>query len=200
MIGSLIPPSSSLTTLSRLASGAGALHSFRMDDASLVLELKELFLRRPPLTLAVAESLTGGHLQSLVTAVSGASEFFAGGITAYSLEQKVRHLRVDRTHAKRVQCVSQRVAVEMAAGVCVMFGTSIGVATTGYAEPSRARKIKTPQAWWAICHGAPRGPAEVVSGFVETPGATRTEAQHRIADAVLRELVKYVRDLREIGS
>jgi len=45
-------------------------------------ELKELMLRPPALTLAVAESVTAGHVQARVAAVSGASEFFLGGLTA----------------------------------------------------------------------------------------------------------------------
>lgn len=171
-----------------------------MKDEAIAVELKQLMLRRPALTLSAAESVTGGHVQTTITAVSGASEFFVGGITAYTLEEKVRHLRVERTHARKVACVSQRVAVEMAAGACVLFGSSIAVSTTGYAEPNKARKIKAPQAWWAICHGEPGGPAEIVSGLIEAPGASRTEAQQRIADAVLRELVRYLRELREIGS
>ena len=62
-------------------------------------DLKNLMLREPRLTLAVAESLTCGRLQARIGAISGASEFFLGGMTAYSLEQKVRHLGVDRAAA-----------------------------------------------------------------------------------------------------
>ena len=46
-------------------------------------------------TIAVAESLTSGHRQALIGSVSGASKVFRGGIIAYMLEQKVRHLGVD---------------------------------------------------------------------------------------------------------
>ena len=59
-------------------------------------DLKDIMLRGPRLTLAVAESLTGGRVQARITAISGASEFFLGGMTAYSLDQKVRHLGVSR--------------------------------------------------------------------------------------------------------
>ena len=70
-----------------------------------MLELKELLLRPPRLTLAVAESVTCGRVQARIGAISGASEFFLGGITAYSLEQKVRHLGVDRAAAVAVNAV-----------------------------------------------------------------------------------------------
>ena len=90
-------------------------------------ELKKLILRRPGLTLAGAESLTAGQVQARIAAVSGASDYFLGGVTAYSLEQKVKLLGVNRAHAKSVDCVSQRVAVEMAVGVAKLFGADLAV-------------------------------------------------------------------------
>ena len=59
-------------------------------------DLKALMMAEPRRTLAVAESLTSGRLQSRIGAITGASNFFLGGLTAYSLEQKVVLLGVDR--------------------------------------------------------------------------------------------------------
>jgi nicotinamide-nucleotide amidase len=160
-----------------------------MDRAA---ELKKLILARPALTLAVAESLTAGHVQAQVTAVSGASDFFLGGITAYSLDQKVKLLGVNRAHARKAACVSQRVAAEMALGVTKLFGSDLGVATTGYAESSPAAGIKAPMAWWAICHRLKGGRLALHSGTIELPGASRTEAQARIAADVIGMLVAYL--------
>lgn len=101
-------------------------------------------------TLAVAESITCGNLQSVLGSVSGASDFFKGGITAYNLGQKTRHLSVDEMHAQQVNCVSDQVAIEMAKGVCAMFGSSIGIGTTGYAEPYTDAKIDLPHAYVAV--------------------------------------------------
>lgn len=162
---------------------------------STALELKKLILRRPAFTLAAAESLTAGQVQARIASVSGSSEYFLGGVTAYSLAQKVKLLDVSRAHARKVDCVSQRVAVEMAAGACRLFGADLAVATTGYAEPSPAKKVKVPYAWWAICHQR-RGTAMVLSGLVEVPGAERTVVQGRVADVVLTELVNYLREVR----
>ncbi|HVT74101.1 MAG TPA: CinA family protein [Lacunisphaera sp.] len=158
-------------------------------------ELKRLLLRRPRLTLAAAESLTAGHVQARIAAVSGASGYFLGGVTAYALEQKVRLLGVNRAHARRVDCVSQRVAVEMARGAVALFGADVAVATTGYAEPNRAAGVKAPLAWWALCHQRPGG-AAVVSGQLEMPGAARLEAQERVTLEVLNALVAYLREFR----
>ncbi len=160
-------------------------------------ELKKLILRRPALTLAVAESLTGGQVQARITAVSGASEYFLGGVTAYTLEQKVKLLGVNRAHARSVDGVSQRVAVEMAAGAVNLFGADLAIATTGYAEAAPKRKVRTPHAWWAICHRHRSGVAVVLSGLVEVPGADRVTVQERVAETVLQELVKYLRESRK---
>jgi nicotinamide-nucleotide amidase len=161
-----------------------------MDE--LALELKQLLARRPRWSLAVAESLTAGHVQARVAAASGASKYFRGGVTVYTLEQKVKLLGVDRAHARRVNCVSERVAVEMAAGACEVFGADLAVATTGYAEPDRARGVRAPMAWWALCHRL-RGGATIVAGQIELPGASRREAQERVAEEALAQLVAYLR-------
>ncbi len=164
---------------------------------ALPAELKALMLAAPPLTLAAAESLTCGRVQARVGEVSGASNFFRGGITAYSLDQKVRHLGVTRAAARRVNCVSAEVARQMAAGVCRLFTTNLGVATTGYAEPSPATGIAVPFAWWAIARRGARGKITALkSGRVECPGCSRTQVQEIVADAVLAELVAYLRESR----
>ena len=152
--------------------------------------------KTPRLTVAVAESLTSGHVQARVGAISGASTFFLGGITAYSLEQKVKHLGVARVAARRVNSVAAQVAAEMASGVCALFGSDLGIATTGYAEPSPADGVTDPFAWWALAHRSRGRPAIVRSGRIECPGATRTDVQRMVADAVFAEFAAYVADWR----
>ena len=164
-------------------------------------ELKALLLAEPKLTLAVAESLTAGHLQARVAAVSGASGYFLGGITAYTLEQKVKHLGVDRALAEETKCVSAEVAKQMARGVCGLFSADVGIATTGFAERSLDDAVDTPFAWWAVAvHGrGGRGDFWTWHGRVECPGASRVVAQQMVADAALTELVAVMRELRERG-
>lgn len=158
-------------------------------------ELKKLMQQPPVLSVAVAESVTGGQVQAMITAVSGASEYFRGGVTAYTLDEKVKILGVTRAPARRVNCVSQQVVVEMALGAGRLFDADLAVATTGYAEPAPALGVKVPMAWWAICHRQGGGSAVVISGCVEISGEGRVGVQHRVADTVLRELVKYVHEL-----
>ena len=157
-------------------------------------ELKELMLQPARRTLAVAESLTCGRVQAHIGAISGASEFFLGGITAYTLDQKVRHLGVDRAVAAPVNSVSAAVAEQMARGVCVLFGSELGLATTGYAEPTTG--VPVPFAFWALAHELGGGRRTVRSGRVECPGATRGQVQEQVAAAVVAELVKYLREVR----
>lgn len=161
-----------------------------------MIELKPLMLQKPRLTLAVAESLTCGQVQARVGAISGASEFFLGGITAYTLDAKVEHLGVNRAAAKRVDCVSAEVAREMARGVCRLFGSDLGLATTGYAEPSPADGVMAPFAFWALAHLRRGRAVALFGGRVECPGAARIETQAIISAAVLAELMDYLGKLR----
>jgi len=160
------------------------------------IELKQLILRAPRFTLAVAESVTCGHVQARIGAVPGASEYFLGGLTAYSLAAKVRHLGVNRAHARRVNCVSQRVAVEMARGACALFGADLAVATTGYAQPDKGAGVPVPMAWWALCHRRRGGRMQVISALLTVPGARRVVVQERVATEVLRQLTAYLREIR----
>jgi nicotinamide-nucleotide amidase len=159
-------------------------------------DLKELMLRAPRFTLAAAESLTCGRVQARVGAISGASEFFLGGITAYTLDQKVRHLGVTRSEAEAVNSVSAEVAQQMAQGACRLFGSDLAVATTGYAEPSVAENVRAPFAWWALAHRAPDGTFTLLHGRVDCPGAARIEVQEHVATAVMAALLDYLRAVR----
>jgi nicotinamide-nucleotide amidase len=156
-------------------------------------ELKTLLLRAPRLTLATAESLTAGHVQARIASISGASEFFLGGITTYSLEQKAKLLGVDRTLAMAVDCVSAEVAKQMARGAVTLFGSDLAVATTGYAEPAPAQKVTVPFAWWALAWSQPEGKVLHRHGRVECPGLARVAVQETVAAAALAALVDWLR-------
>lgn len=157
--------------------------------------VKKLALAHPRLTLATAESVTCGRVQAKIGKISGASEFFLGGITAYTLEEKVRLLKIDRTAAKKVNCVSAKVAEQMARGACRLFKADVGVATTGYAEP--AHKIPQPFGYWAIAHRRHGGRFTLLSGRANCPGASRTAAQEMIVAAALAALRKFLEMLRK---
>lgn len=157
-------------------------------------DLKEIMRQNPELRLAVAESLTSGRLQARVGAISGASEFFLGGVTAYTLDEKVRLLWVDPVDAGRVNSVSEGVARQMAEGACRRFKGNVGIATTGYAEPSPANGVDAPFAWWAIALKKPRAGYAFLSRRVDCPGMSRVEVQERVAAEALDALVAWLRE------
>jgi nicotinamide-nucleotide amidase len=76
-----------------------------------------------------------------------------------------------------------------------LFGADVAVATTGYAEPSVELKVAHPFAWWAVAQRAGTK-FTVRSGRVEFPGATRTEAQERVAAAAIAAMVAFLRETR----
>ena len=88
------------------------------------------------MTLATAESCTGGQLSHILTQVSGSSGYFIGGIVAYSNRIKEQMLNVDSTTLIKYGAVSKETAREMAQGICKKFESSIGLSTTGIAGPT----------------------------------------------------------------
>jgi len=107
---------------------------FAEKDVSLP-ELVVEELKRRGLTLAVAESCTGGGLGNLVTSVPGSSEVFLGGVIAYANSLKTGLLGVKGETLKRHGAVSERTAAEMAVGVRKLCHAAIGLSVTGIAGP-----------------------------------------------------------------
>lgn len=148
-------------------------------------------------TLSVAESLTSGNIQAAIGAITGASTFYEGGITAYNLKQKVKLLGVDREHAEQVDCVSQRIAIEMAKGIAERFGSDIGLGTTGYAESNRQNNILEPYAYFAIWKLDPNTLAGqvVVQQLIRGDKLSRIEMQHYVTNVALTALLKYLKSI-----
>lgn len=105
---------------------------------------------RNNLTVAVAESVTAGYIQTLFSRATGASQCFQGGITAYNTGHKVKHLQVEPIHALACNAVSEQVAAEMALGVCPLFNSQVGLSITGYAVPVPELGIHDLFAWYGI--------------------------------------------------
>ena len=105
-------------------------------------------------TISVAESVTSGLLQLAFSTAECALEFYQGGITAYNLGQKSRHLLIDPVHALSCNCVSEKVSADMALNVCKLFTSDWGIGITGFASPVPESKNKL-FAYYAIAwHGA----------------------------------------------
>ena len=102
---------------------------FGVDDETMEHAVASLLLARG-LTLAVAESLTGGLVASRLVNVSGASEWFRGGVVSYASDVKYSLLDVPEGPV-----VSAAAAAAMATGVAAKLGADVGLAVTGVAGP-----------------------------------------------------------------
>jgi nicotinamide-nucleotide amidase len=89
------------------------------------------------LTLATAESCTGGKIAQLISSVPGASACFNGGIVAYSNQIKIDVLKVNSDIIRQFSVVSKEVAKEMALNCRSIFNTDYAIATTGNAGPTK---------------------------------------------------------------
>jgi nicotinamide-nucleotide amidase len=92
-------------------------------------------LREKKLTLAIAESCTGGYLSHLITSVPGSSAYFLGSIIPYAYEIKMHQLGVKPETLEKHGAVSEATIMEMASLVRAKFNADIGVATSGVAGP-----------------------------------------------------------------
>lgn len=92
-------------------------------------------LRQRKLSLATAESCTGGLVASRITDVPGSSEYFLGGIVAYAYEAKVAMLGVSLDTLQDYGAVSKETVIEMARGARTALGADIAVSVSGIAGP-----------------------------------------------------------------
>ncbi len=112
------------------------------------------------LTVATAESCTGGGVGSAITAVPGSSAVFAGGIISYANEVKRDVLNVDENILRSVGAVSSECAAAMADGVRKLLNVDIAVSLTGIAGPDG---------------GTPEKPVGLVWFGIATKDGVRTE-------------------------
>jgi len=105
-------------------------------------------LRERELTLALAESVTGGLVGHRVTNVPGSSAYLRGAVVAYANRAKRELLGVHQETLDAHGAVSEQTAAEMAAGARRVFGTDLGLATTGIAGPEAATADKPAGTLW----------------------------------------------------
>ena len=110
-------------------------------------------LTEAKLTVAVAESCTGGLLGHRLTSVPGSSEYFVGGVIAYSNEIKNKILGVGLDVLRKEGAVSDTVARLMAIAIRGRFGADLGMAVTGVAGPGGGSEEKPVGLVWVALSG-----------------------------------------------
>jgi nicotinamide-nucleotide amidase len=129
------------TRADALEAGLASRHLFSREEtatAELVLSL----LRERGLTLATAESCTGGLVAARLTAVPGASDVFVGGVVAYSNDAKRDQLGVPEATLREHGAVSAETAAALAQGARERLGADVAVAVTGVAGPGGGTEAK----------------------------------------------------------
>lgn len=158
------------------------------NDHTLEQQLTELLTARE-LTIATAESCTGGLIAHRITTVAGSSAYFLGGVVAYSNALKETMLDVPAAILEQHGAVSRECALAMARGIRARTGASIGLSSTGIAGPSGATPTKPVGLVYLAC----------VTPFGEVCQehrwrGDRIENIERSAEAALQLAVGLVRD------
>ena len=109
-----------------------------MEDYQNLVDL----LKAEKLTIATAESCTGGLIAKLITDVPGASDVFIGGVVSYSNAMKVKLLGVKSETLDRFGSVSENTVSEMLDGILNQTGADLGIAVSGIAGPSGGTREK----------------------------------------------------------
>lgn len=110
-------------------------------------------LKLKKLSLSTAESCTGGGIAAAITSVAGSSEYFMGGIVAYSNNVKTSLLHVSSDTLEKYGAVSRETVMEMAAGAMNTLKTDCAIATSGIAGPgggSQGKPVGT--IWIAVAY------------------------------------------------
>lgn len=105
------------------------------DSDSLELVVGQLLLEKKKY-LTLAESCTGGNISKLITSIPGSSEYYKGGVVAYSNEIKMSELQVEKKILESFGAVSQEVVESMATRVLSKFKANYAIAISGIAGPT----------------------------------------------------------------
>jgi nicotinamide-nucleotide amidase len=154
---------------------------FSTDDEPMEVVVLRL-LRQQGLTLATAESVTGGLIAARLTSVPGASEVFRGGIVSYASDVKFDVLGVPQGPV-----VSDEAAIAMAEGARRVLGADVAVAVTGVAGPDRQEGVPVGTVFFGLSLGG-----ESQSMMIRLPGdreRIRLFATISVLDLLRRRLV-----------
>jgi len=123
-------------------------------DEISMQEVVGQLLQEKGLSVACAESCTGGYISHLITSVPGSSNYYRGGIVAYHNEVKMKQLMVSEESLEQHGAVSQEVVEQMAQGARKALKADCAIATSGIAGPGGGSPEKpVGTIWIAVCQG-----------------------------------------------
>ena len=157
------------------------------EDLETLPELVADTMKRHHATLATAESCTGGALASQLTAMAGASEYYRGGVVAYSNEVKECALGVSHQTLLDHGAVSEETVRQMAEGARSRLGSDYAVATTGIAGPGGGTPQKPVGTVWIAVASRQQTVARLLHF-----GDRRAQTIERTCNAVWSDLIKLV--------
>jgi len=148
--------------------------------------------RMRKLTIATAESCTGGLLAARLTDLPGASQYMLGGVVAYSNDVKIAHAAVPAELIERHGAVSLEVAEALADGARTRLGADLGVGITGVAGPDGGTEQKpVGLVWLSVSAGADGR----LTRSVNLPGA-RADIRDRATAVAMHLIRRLLLDLR----
>ena len=164
-------------------------HIVGFEEATMQALVHDIMCKRG-LTLATAESCTGGTIASRFTAMAGASAYFLGGVVAYANEAKRDILGVNYDDIMEHGAVSESVARQMAEGVRRITGADYAIATTGIAGPTGGSKAKpVGTVWMAVAT-----PHRTVA-MMRASGSDRGQIINRASAYAIEMLYKELKEM-----
>lgn len=158
-----------------------------VNENALLEERAGAALLKKSLTVACAESCTGGLLTSRLTDVAGSSAYVLGSVVSYSNEVKMSHLGVKAETLQRFGAVSEETAQEMSGGVRGRIGADIGIGITGIAGPGGGT-VEKPVGLVYISVAGDKGAVVTRNVF----SGTRREIKQQTVDKALNMLLEYI--------
>lgn len=151
-------------------------------------------LKEKELTIATAESLTGGLFASRIVEIPGASNVFVGSVVTYATRIKHEVVHVDEQLIEQYGVVSKEVADAMAENIAKVMNTDIGVSFTGNAGPD-------------VLEGKPAGLVyssiffnESIYSFSDTITGTRNEVRNTIVECMVKRIITLINKEKYYGE
>ncbi len=149
------------------------------------------YLKENRLTVATAESCTGGMVSSFITSVSGVSQVFEMGITSYTCEIKNKILGVRGETLEKYGAVSEQTAREMAENARKMANTDMGASVTGVAGPDGSEGHNPGYVFIAVA-----GEKGTVVKLLDIEPKSRNFVREKATEALLNLIKSYAKELK----